>query len=301
MQLLNRVINRMDREPYNGVRSCSRILRLQIVAFLLICLSTHLLGQIRVSPVILMVTAPNRTVAVNVQNPSATNEREMWVEFKYGYEKYNDKGERRVIIAPSDSGVERSAVRWLRAYPQRFVLPPAGSQVIRIMAAPPPGLPDGEYLARVFISSQPVGPIRRSKQAQGTGVNSAFRLVQSADVPYHYRRGHINTGLIIRDVNTTSMKDSVRIAIDLQRNGNASYWGTLTCQLKGQYGKIVSIYKKNFVMYLDGTYVCFLKTRDVAPGTYTLDIDFASDTGGSIREYAVKTDQVNYSKSISFP
>ncbi len=274
--------------------------KLRIGIFLVFIFLTQVYSGIKISPVQVLVVSPTRSAAIKVHNPSETEEREMWVEVKYGYQTVDEKGGPHVVLLPADSGGERSAAQWLRPYPQRFVLQPSGVQIVRVVAAPPSDLPDGEYWARVVISSKPTAPLRFKQKNQPTGVRSGFIMIEKADIPFHYRKGKLTTGLVIRNVTTTPGKDSMRVAVDLERTGNTSYWGTLTCRLKDHAGKIVSVFKKNLVVYKNETYLCFLKTVNVTSGEYTFEVNFNNTEGGeTIRQYGAESESVNYSKSIT--
>ncbi|MBI1803690.1 MAG: hypothetical protein HY033_12785 [Ignavibacteriae bacterium] len=268
--------------------------------FVVVCSLTTATSGVKVSPVQLLVVAPSRSAALRVHNPSDKEEREMWMEVKYGYQTTDEKGAPHVVIVPADSGGAKSAARWIRAYPERFVLQPNATQIVRVVASAPPDLPDGEYWARIVVSSKPLGA-RRIKDAGASPLpRGGFITIEKADLPFHYRKGKLTSGLVLRNVNTTPGKDSMRVAVDLQRIGNTSYWGTLTCRLRDHSGNVVSVYKKNLVVYQDETYVYSLRTANVPAGEYTFELNFSNKEGSDmVRQYAAESEAVNYSTKIN--
>jgi hypothetical protein len=259
-----------------------------------------LLGGIKATPTMVLIQSPSRTGSITVQNSTVDQDQEIWIDFEYGYQVPGEDGKFQIINPTSDSGGVRSASEWLRAYPQRFTIPPGGLQVVRIVTAPPPNLLDGEYVARIQINSKLSKPRTGSKNLTGR-ISVGFEIIEKSDLPFHYRRGILSTGLIVRDVKTTNIKDTLQVAVDLTRSGNTSYWGTAACRLKDKDGKVVGIIKKGVVVYSDGIYLFKLNIAKVTNGAYTLDLDMKSELTSAKKEYVVRAEPVHYSTSVNLP
>ena len=116
-----------------------------------------LIAGMRIYPTSVIITSPSRSGTVTVTNVSERDE-EVWVEFIYGFQSVNHRGLTFLQIANPDSAGEQSATRWLRAFPQRFLLPANTAQVVRILVSPPAGTVSGEYWGRIVLASKGANP-----------------------------------------------------------------------------------------------------------------------------------------------
>lgn len=255
---------------------------------------------VRVSPTYLIIASPSRSGAFNVTNVS-DRDQEVWVEFQFGYQSINEKGDLYVVSAAADSGSDRSAARWLRAYPSRFLLPQNTTQTIRLLVSPPAGVADGEYWARAIISSKVSRPKVSATGTAPKELKGTIEIVEHADLPLHYRTGRTHTGLTIRGVNTSTKKDTLKVSVDLLRTGNTSFWGTATCRIKDNNGKTLSTIKKGVTIYRDEVVPLFLGLGSIGAGTYTLEVNFTSEGRGIKSDDLLKIDPVRYSTTISLP
>lgn len=232
-------------------------------------------------------------------NNSPDREEEIWVEFKYGYQTIGEDGKYRIFYPQTEEN-NNSATQWLRAYPERFILPPNGVQVVRIIAAPPANLSDGEYWARVVIAATKSKP-NVQLQKSPTTIRSNVEVIEKTDVPLHYRKGQLGTGLVIRGVNTEIKNDSLKVSVDLSRIGNTSYWGNVSCRLKNNMGKTVSNIKDGVAIYGDIIFPLNLKIGNVPTGTYNLELNFVTEGSNLPLDYLVKTDPITYTTTIEIP
>jgi hypothetical protein len=196
----------------------------------------------------------------------------VWIEFKYSYPVSYDTGSVVYTSADTSAEDEPSAARWLRAIPQRFFLPPQGSQVVRVLGLPPEGTRNGEYWAQVVISS------KERRSVTPAGVEPTMRigvdLVTRVIVPFHFRRGPVTSGILVRDVVTSVNKSFLRVRLELERSGNASFWGRVNCRLIDAEGKVAQKKEFRIAVYNTMTYVGEIDITGIRAGEYTLELRF---------------------------
>ena len=199
---------------------------------------------------------------------------------------------------PPYSG-EPAAVQWLRAYPQRFVLGPKESQVIRVLVSPPMGIAPGEYWARVVLASSD----QNSPKPANPGGNLSMKLkyINQIDVPFHFRVGNPTTGLSVRKVDASIANGKMKLDVDVSRLGNAAFWGRLTATIKNRDGKILKNDDKPVAIYKDIIYPLVVDVSTVPAGTYNLELVFSSRRPGMQSQYVLKTDPIRYSQEITIP
>jgi hypothetical protein len=255
-------------------------------------------GGVQVFPLYLFLNSPTRSVTLSVTNPLERSQ-EAWVEFRYGYPVLGDSGKFTMrYVEPPYSG-EPSAVQWLRAYPQRFVLGPKESQVIRILVTPPLGIAPGEYWARVVIASSD----QNSPKPANPGGNLSMKLkyINQIDVPFHFRTGNPSTGLSVRKVESSISNGKMKLDVDVTRLGNAAFWGRLTATIRNRDGKILKNDDKPVAIYKDILYPMMIDVSTIPSGTYNLELVFSARRPGVQSQYVLKADPVRYTQEITIP
>jgi hypothetical protein len=141
---------------------------------------------------------------------------------------------------------EPSAMDWMRAFPRRLVLQPGQRQVVRVLVEPPPELPDGEYWARVLVSSrggQP--PIEDTQGDVQLQLNVQTTLVMAAN----YRNGAVGTGVEVARAAAVRTGGEVSLEVDLQRTGNAAFLGRLRADVLDARGTVVATAWDDIAVY----------------------------------------------------
>jgi hypothetical protein len=132
---------------------------------------------------------------------------------------------------------EPSAMEWMRVFPRRLVLQPGQRQVVRVMVQPPADLPEGEYWARILISSrggQP--PIEQTDGEVSMQLNVETVLVMAAN----YRQGAVTTGANVVAASVERTGHDLELQVDLERTGNAALLGRLEAEVVDARGTIVA-------------------------------------------------------------
>ncbi len=128
-----------------------------------------------------------------------------------------------------------SAARWIQAFPRRLTVAPRERQTIRLLAAPPPGLPDGEYWMRLVIAVK--GGVVPVTGVADTGIKIGLTLEVRTIIGVNYRKGPVQTGVAVRRLRATVVGDSLEVWPRLERQGNAAFIGTVRGVLVDSAGR----------------------------------------------------------------
>lgn len=240
------------------------------MSVLVLAFTGNLYGQFTVSPNAIFLNAPTQNARLVVAN-QADSSYEAWVEFRLGFPAMDDSGKVRMVY-DSSTASPRSAVSWLRAYPQRFFLEVGGSQTVTIISNPPGTLGDGEYWARVIVATKLTSRIQVLTDRVRTNVST----FSGVDIPFHYRTGHAFTGLAVGNVEGTVDGTFLRVVSDFTLQGNSAYWGKVTMRLLDNNGQSVSTKEQKIAVYQSLRFVSFLDVANVPRGQYTLELDFSN-------------------------
>jgi hypothetical protein len=266
-----------------------------VVLIILIGSYSSLEAGLDVTPLHVFINQSRGSMPLNIRNPGNTT-IEVWLEAKFGYVTSNDSGQ-SIINYDTVGTPSQSAVPWLKFYPQRFRLEPLGSQVVRVMVFPPANLPDGEYWARILVGNRDTKDIN---QTAGTAKGkSGMIFIQQVGLPLHYRKGKTTTGLDIKSFDFDITVNKIKIRMDMDRLGNASYWGGATFSIVDAAGKRVSFSKKDIVVYTKYHAVIEIDRSKIKPGTYSLDVDISPGLRSDMRKTdLISSEPIHITKSI---
>jgi hypothetical protein len=200
---------------------------------------------VSVSPTALYIDSRTRSGVLTLFN-SGTLPEEITVDFAYGYPQSDSAGNVAVATTKEPGPGEPSAMAWMRAFPRRLLLQPGQRQIVRVLVEPPADLPDGEYWARVLISSrggQP--PIEQTQGDVRLQLNVQTTLVMAAN----YRKGDLHTGATVTAASAHRTADGVQMQIDLSRTGNAAFLGHMRADLLDAGGNVLATMYDDLAVY----------------------------------------------------
>jgi hypothetical protein len=121
------------------------------------------------------------------------------------------------------------------------------------------------------------------------------------DIPIHYRNGRVSTGVTLLDARASVESGFIKVLSDLQRSGNASFWGTCSMKLRDQDGKIVAKKDNNVVVYEGLRFLSRLNIAQVKSGSYTLDVEFSTRRPDLKPDVVLTAPPVSKSFSVIIP
>lgn len=223
----------------------TRLVRSLLLALGLVLAGTRAAHAVSVSPTALYIDHRTRTGVLTLHNPGTLPE-EITIEFAFGYPQTDTAGNLTVPVTREPAAGEPSAMGWMRAFPRRLVLQPGQRQVVRVMVEPPADLPDGEYWARVLVSSrggQP--PIEQTQGEVRLQLDVATTLVMAAN----FRKGAVSTGLELTGEQARREADGVHLQLDLRRAGNAAFLGRMRADLVNARGDVLGTAWDDLAVY----------------------------------------------------
>jgi hypothetical protein len=240
-------------------RSCTKILFTTLACLFVGPTLLHAQG-VTVSPTAVYIDSRTRTETLVLHNPSGSA-AEVVIEFAFGYPQSDDAGNVSVPLTLEPEAGEPSALGWLRAFPRRFLLQPGQRQVVRVLAEPPASLPDGEYWARLVVTSRGSGaPVEDAPGGLRVRLDLANRIVTAAN----YRQGTVRTGVEIIGATVVREGDGVNVSVDLARSGNAAFLGRVQADVIDANDDVVTTAWDDVAVYRT---MLRLFAIDLPPGT----------------------------------
>jgi hypothetical protein len=260
-------------------------------------LSPVFLEAILVAPHAVFMDHRSRTGQVFLVNTGDSPE-EVSIELKYGYPATDSTGTVFIRLIDQPDSTEPSAAAWIKAYPRRAVLAPGQRQVVRLLATPPAGLPDGEYWSRIIATS------RGSKVAVVSGdstVSAGLSLELRTIISLSYRKGAVHTGVTVTDLRATREGDSLVVWFGAERQGNAAFLGTLTYRLVDAAGKVREEWESPVAVYhpLSRRYV--FPVDSVPAGRYTLRMSLTTARSDLDQRNILPAEPVSRSVDVVVP
>jgi hypothetical protein len=180
-----------------------------------------------------------------------------------------------VIEADPDS-TAHSAADWIAAFPRRMILEPRARQTVRLLARPPAGLEDGEYWTRLVVAARG-GTLPVSGADSAEGITVGLSLQVRTIIAVTYRNGQVRTGISNRNVRAHQEADTLAVHMDLAREGNAAFIGTLRWSLVDSTGATLVVDELPIAVYHEMSPRRVLPLDDVEPGSYRLIVELTSE------------------------
>jgi len=200
-------------------------------------LSSGLRAQtVAIAPQAFVIDARTRTAAITLMNQDNAP-ADVSFSMIYGYPVTDTSGTMllRTVETPNDTAP--SAASWIQAYPRRMQLEPHSRRTVRLIAAPPESLRDGEYWARLVVSVK--GGHVNVQTADSSNVHIGLNVEVRSVLPVFYRKGALFTGVQLAHPRAIVQGDSVIARAALTRSGNAAFIGMLTATLRDARGKVM--------------------------------------------------------------
>lgn len=249
--------------------SSSLLHRLLVATLLFLCSGTFLheaAAQVVVAPKMVTLSDNERFASVFVENRT-NRPQEVELEFSFGYPVTDSLGGVSMHYGDEEAADSLAIDRFVRTYPQRFLLPPGQRQRVRLALQSTSDLPNGMYWSRLaFTASQfEEGTPPPERSAVQTRIHYRFKQVISV----FYRHGSLETGLDIQQMRSSRDDDNIYITSRVERTGNAPYLGTATLEVvHDSTGAVVSTQEDKAAVYFDMTHRFVIPRPDLDAGTY---------------------------------
>lgn len=132
-------------------------------------------------------------------------------------------------VAADDPATDlRPAEEMIKYAPRRVVLPPGGSQQVRLMLRRPKDLPDGEYRSHFWIEPEDIATKFSTDQAPpADGPAVQIRMLTGITLPVIVRVGDLKATGALSGGTARRTGDGVQVGMVLSREGNRSLFGDL--------------------------------------------------------------------------
>ena len=241
-----------------------------------LCAATALGAQgIMVAPHAVFMTHGARGGAVTLINPG-TEPVEVSIEIFYGYTTTDSTGQLTLVRIDRPDSTQPSAAGWLRAFPRRLSVGPEERQIVRLLATPPPGLPDGEYWARLAFTAQ-AGQVPVTGVIDTARIKVGLTLQVRTIVGLHYRTGMVHTGVTASGLGAVLVGDSLVVRARLARQGNAAYLGTVRGTLVDAKGAAAGEFTIPITVFNVNDYRWSAAVGALAPGRYALHLAITTE------------------------
>jgi hypothetical protein len=230
---------------------------------------------ILVAPQGVVLSNRERTGTVELYNPG-TRAAEITIRAVYGHPTTTADGDLTLAIVEQPDSTMPSAAKFVDAFPRRLILQPNQRQTVRLLARPPVGLADGEYWARLMISSRDAeAPVAQERDS--TGVTVGLTLEVRTIIAVNYRNGAQQTGVQLGELTANAIGDSLVVRAPMLRTGTAAWIGTTTITLLNAGGTVVATQTMQTAVYQSISPRFAFDRRALVPGSYRISVDLNTD------------------------
>jgi len=262
--------------------------------------ATPLPGEgIMIAPHAVFIGRGARSGSVSLLNPD-TAPVEVSVEVFYGYTATDSTGQLTLRTVEHPDSTQPSAAAWLQAFPRRLTIGPREQQVVRLLASPPVGLPDGEYWARLAFTAR-AGQLPVAGIVDTAKVKVGLTLQVRSVIGVHYRLGAVTTGLSLSGLQAGRRGDSVIVHARLERTGNAAYLGTVHCTVIGSRGQTVGELRVPVTVFFANQPRWAIAINGAPGGEYILRVEATPERDDLSQDVMLPTPVVRDSVVVSTP
>lgn len=273
----------------------------RLLTALLVLLSPSAVAAqaILVAPQGVVLNNRDRTGTVELYNPSE-RAAEVSIRAVYGHPTTTADGDLTLELVEQPPTSEPSAAGFIEAFPRRLVLQPNQRQTVRLLARPPAGLADGEYWARMIISSKDAERPASAVVDTAT-VSVGLTLEVRTIIAVNYRNGVQRTGVTLGVLTATATPDSLVLRAPMQRTGTAAWIGLTTVKLLNPSGGVVATHTLQTAVYQSIVPRFAFDRRALPPGRYRISVDVNTDRPDVTQATLLRAPPQHAETSITIP
>jgi hypothetical protein len=254
---------------------------------------------VMIAPHAVFMSQGGRSGTVTLLNPG--NEPvEVAVEVFYGFTATDSTGQLTLVTLEHPDSSHPTAAGWIQAFPRRLTVGPRDQQVVRLLATPPPGLPDGEYWARLAFTAK-AGQLPVSGVSDTASIKIGLTLQVRTVIGLHFRKGVVHTGLALSGLQATRQGDSVIVHARFARQGNAAYLGTVHGVVVGSKGNTVGEFTVPVTVFFANEPRWAVAIGPAPADRYELRIDVATRREDLQPELLLQSPVVRDSVAVTVP
>lgn len=242
---------------------------------------------ILVAPQGVVLTNRERTGTVELYNPSA-RAAEITISAAYGHPTTTPDGDLTLVLIEHPDSTAPSAAGFIEAFPRRLILQSNQRQTVRLLARPPQGLADGEYWARLIVSSRDAAPPTVAA-SDSSAVTVGLSLEVRTIIAVNYRSGAQETGVRLGELSAQSRADSLVIRAPMQRTGTAAWIGTTIVSVLDTSGAVVAKQSLQTAVYQSISPRFAFDRKTLKPGRYRVTVDLNTDRPDVIQRTLLKS------------
>ncbi|HSD30632.1 MAG TPA: hypothetical protein VLB49_01895 [Gemmatimonadales bacterium] len=270
------------------------------LALAALCTTSRLPAQgVMVAPKAVFMSSGSGSGSVTLLNPG-TDPVEVVVSVFYGYTATDSAGQLRLITIDHPDSTQPSAAAWLQAFPRRLTLGPRDQQVVRLLATPPAGLPDGEYWARLAFTAK-AGELPVAGVSDSATIKVGLTLQIQQVIGLHYRNGQVRTGIALSGLEAVRQGDSVIVHARLERQGNAAYLGTVHAAIVGSNGKPAGELRVPITVFFANRPRWAVSIAGAPADQYRLRLDITPQRDDLERQVLLRSPAVSDSVAVQSP
>ncbi len=275
-----------------------RIIHSLVFTLVNMCVISGITAQVSLAPSSLFVDEKSGIANLYVSNRS-TVPQEVLVSFAFGYPGSDEKGN-LVMQYEDEAAAEAFGLDpYIRAFPKSFILEPNQQQTVRIQVRPSAAMNDGFYFTRIKVLSSPEVPVLAENSKESINAQISFKFEQVIAV--FYKKGKVETGLSIRDLEIEQTEKELIVIPVLERLGNAPFIGTFSAALKDSGGSSVTEAQTSTTAYFNTKRRLALKTENLKPGYYELELKFVTKRSDMATGDLVQAPDVIYTVEVELP
>ncbi len=236
------------------------------IILLLLLNFNFIIAQVIISPYIVYTDSQNRFGSFLVQNES--NEAyEITISFVFGYPVSDSLGNMSMKYFEQTPDTLPSVVKWIKAFPRKFVLNPKERQTIRLTVRPNKQLEPGTYWARIVTSStQKSIPVDTVKE----GITAQLKFVLNQVTTLFYRVDSAFSGAVLDSVFTNEDSTGINIYAKLKRIGNSPFLGDLEITVRDSNDSTIVSKREYLPLYYNLVKKIKIPKSELGMGKYTV-------------------------------
>ena len=228
-----------------------------------------------IAPHAIHIDARTRSGTLELYNPG-NDPVEIEISTLFGYPVTDSTGRITLLVEDDPDSTDHSAADWISAFPRRMTLEPRARQTVRLLARPPAGLEDGEYWTRLVVAARG-GAVPVSGADSAEGITVGLSLQVRTVIALTYRTGVVSTGISLENVRANQEIDTLAIRMDLAREGNGAFIGTLRSRLVDSNGTTLVEEELPIAVYHEMSPRRVLPLDTWEPGLYRLIVELSSE------------------------